>query len=75
MSKLDRGIAWAIHRCPRLLFAASVVMLVVGIVQFATFMTSDFYYFATTEHVFLTDLAPAACLLFGAVLTHRLAGR
>jgi hypothetical protein len=75
MSKLDRGFARAIHHCPRLLFAASVVMLLAGIGQFATFMTSDFYYFATTEHVFQTCFGPAACLLFGAVLTHRLANR
>ena len=75
MSKLDRGIAWAIKYCPRLLFAASLAMLAVGIAQFATFMASDFYYFATTEHVFMTCFGPAASLLFGAVLTHRLAGR
>jgi hypothetical protein len=75
MSTRDRGFPRAIHHCPRLLFAASVAMLLAGSVRFLTFMTSDFYYFATTEHVFLTCLGPAAWLLFGAVLTDRLARR
>lgn len=75
MNMLGRSISWATYYCPRLLFAASIIMLLAGIVQFATFMTSDFYYFVTAEHVFLTDFGPAAWLLFAAVLTDRLARR
>ena len=59
---------------PRLLFAASIFMLIVGIVNFVSFATSDMYYFATTEHVFRNCIGPAAWLFFGAVLTDRLAG-
>lgn len=75
MSWFDRGLSRAMHYCPRLLFAASIVMLITGIAQFVSFLRSDFYYFATTELVFRTDLGPAAWLLFGAVLTDRLSGR
>jgi uncharacterized membrane protein len=74
MNMLDRGLAWVVHVCPRLLFAASIVMLIAGIVNFVSFATGDVYYFATTEYVFQSYFGPAAWLLFGAVLTDRLAG-
>ncbi len=75
MKPFRQGFSRAMHYCPRLLFAASIVMLIAGTARFVSFLTSDFYYFATAEHVFRTQFGPAAWLLFGAVLADRLSGR
>ena len=68
------SLSLAAHNCARLLFVASIVMLLAGIVKFVSIMTDESTYFAMAEHIFLSCFSPSACLLFAAVLTHRLAG-
>ena len=69
-----RGFSWAAERGARLLFILSIVTLLAGIANFFSAMTAAEFNFATAEHIFLVWFSPPACLLFAAVLTHRLAG-
>jgi hypothetical protein len=68
-----RTFSWAAERGARLLFILSVVTLLAGIANFISAMTADHFNFATAEHIFLVCFTPPACLLFAAVVAHRLA--
>jgi hypothetical protein len=57
---------------PRLLFAASIAMVLAGFLNFVSLMNAPFYYFATTEYIFWASMGPAAWLFFFAVLGDRL---
>ena len=76
----ERAFRWAMRHGPRLLFAAACLMLLVGLVSFAWSLTQaggltspgDPWTPSLIASLMYSHFAPAAYLLFGAILTERL---
>jgi hypothetical protein len=73
----ERSFAWTMRHGSRLLFAAAIVMLLAGIVGLWSITRDSGFanpqpgFLSLLSHLLYTSFAPAAYLLFGAVLTER----
>jgi hypothetical protein len=68
----ERSFLWTMRHGSRLLFAGAVLMLLAGLVSFVLNLRSGIDWDSHFSNLLYGYLTPAAYLLFGAVLTHRL---
>jgi hypothetical protein len=68
----ERSFLWTMRNGSRLLFACAVLMLLAGAISFFLSLRSGGILDQELYNLLYGYLTPAAYLLFGAVLTHRL---
>ena len=68
----ERAFLWTMRHGSRLMFAGAVLMLAAGAVSLGLNLRSGLDWDSHLYHLLYGYLTPAAYLLFGAVLTHRL---
>jgi hypothetical protein len=67
----ERAFLWTMRHGSRLMFAAAFLMLLAGAVSIGLSLRSGLDWDSHLYDLLYGCLAPAAYLLFGAVLTHR----